>query len=82
VPIPHFNPDSHKLGRMIMCHMTADTLAELHAMAIRLGVRRWFQDKPGAPHYDISKMNRSLAIRFGAVEVRPRELLAAARRCR
>ena len=72
----------HRLGRMIMCHMAADSLPELHEMAIRLGVRRWFQDKPGAPHYDISKANRSLAIRYGAIEVTSRALLTAARRCR
>ncbi|MBY3135115.1 DUF4031 domain-containing protein [Rhizobium laguerreae] len=30
-----------KLGRIIMCHMAADTLEELHQMADLLGVRRW-----------------------------------------
>ena len=30
---------------MTMCHMMADTLAELHAMAERIGVgRNWFQE--------------------------------------
>ena len=72
----------NRFGRMIMCHMAADSLPELHAMAIRLGVRRWFQNKPGAPHYDINKANRSLAIRYGAIEVTSRPLLNAARRCR
>lgn len=72
---------SHKLGRMIMCHTAADTIDELHAMAEFLGVRRWFQDKPGAPHYDISKTNRERAIRNGTVEVSSRTLLAAAKRC-
>jgi hypothetical protein len=52
---------------MIMYHMPADSLDELHAMADRLGVGRWFQDKPGAPHYDISKFNREGAIRNGAL---------------
>jgi Protein of unknown function (DUF4031) len=29
-------------------HMQADTLAELHAFAIRIGMRQeWFQTKPG-----------------------------------
>lgn len=71
----------HRLGRMIMCHMAADSLTELHAMADILGVRRWFQDKPGAPHYDICKATRARAIRLGAVEVSSRALLAAAKAC-
>ena len=30
--------------RMIMCHMVADTLEELHIMADAIGVKRkWFQ---------------------------------------
>jgi len=65
-----------------MCHMVADSLPELHEMAICLGVRRWFQDKPGAPHYNISKGRGSLAIKYDAIEVTSRDLLTAARRCR
>lgn len=72
----------YQLGRMVMCHMAADSLAELHAMAARLGVRRWFQDKPGAPHYDICKANRARAITAGAVEASRRDLLLKARNCK
>lgn len=71
----------HRLGRMVMCHMAADTLEELHAMAERLGVRRHFQDRPGAPHYDICKMNRERAIALGARPVTSRALLMIARNC-
>lgn len=39
-------------GRMIMSHMIADSLEELHEMADHLGIRKYFQDKPGKPHYD------------------------------
>jgi Protein of unknown function (DUF4031) len=64
-------------------HMQADTLAELHAMADRLGLKRaWFQSKAGKPwhdHYDLTRLKRDQAIRLGAIPVTWRE---AARRNR
>jgi hypothetical protein len=52
------------------CHMYADTLDELHAMAKRIGMRRdWFQDhKPSFPHYDLVASRRELAVHHGAIE--------------
>lgn len=72
----------NRLGRMVMCHMVADTLDELHAMADRIGMRReWFQ--PGStPHYDVCLARRRLAMDFGAVEVGRRELVAIIKRLR
>lgn len=60
-----------KFGRMIMCHMLADTDEELHAMAARIGVQRRWHQKPGThlSHYDICLSKRALAVRFGAVEI-------------
>jgi hypothetical protein len=58
-------------GRMVMCHMVADTEAELHAMADVIGLaRRWYQ----GDHYDVSLAKRALAVRAGAVEVTRVEL--------
>jgi hypothetical protein len=52
-------------------HMQADNLAELHAFAQRIGLRReWFQSKPGRPandHYDLTRERRDLALEFGAI---------------
>jgi hypothetical protein len=59
--------------------MIADTLDELHQMADKIGVRRkWFQDKARFPHYDICKLKRSLAVKFGAIETSSRELIKIA----
>lgn len=59
----------NKYGRMVMCHMLADSLDELHEMANRIGVqRKWFQEK-NIPHYDICKSKRALAVQYGAVEI-------------
>ena len=71
-------------GRMVMCHMVADTLDELHAMADRIGVaRRWYQGPPVTrmPHYDIALSKRALAVQAGAHQIQWREAPAVARRC-
>lgn len=53
---------------MIMSHMMADELEELHEMAAKLGLKRsWFQDK-SIPHYDLSEGKRQQAIKLGAIE--------------
>lgn len=69
---------------MIMSHMVADSLDELHAMADRLGLqRRWFQvSRNGMPHYDICQSKRALAITLGAVEIDRRQMVALVRQHR
>ena len=64
-------------GRMVMCHMIADTSDELHAMAARIGVAaRWLQHGGTArEHFDIAQSKRKLAIAAGAVPITQRELV-------
>ncbi len=67
-----------KYGRMIMCHMVADTQSELLEMVDKIGVqRKWIQDY-GTPreHFDIALSKKKLAIQFGAKEINMRELAA------
>ena len=69
----------NKLGRMLMSHMIADSLDELHEMAVRIGLRReWFQST-SLPHYDVSQSKRMIAVKFGAILVTRRELVRIAR---
>lgn len=66
-----------KFGRMIMCHMFADTDDELHLMAARIGVaRKWHQRPPNASwsHYDICLSKKKEAMALGAQEIKYRDL--------
>jgi Protein of unknown function (DUF4031) len=63
-------------GRMIMCHMIADTHEELLSMVARIGVnRKWIQNA-GKPdeHFDIALSKRALAVRLGAKQITLRAL--------
>lgn len=60
----------HRYGRMVMCHLWADTLDELLAMVDAIGVqRKWLQQPPKASwvHFDISLAKKAEAIKRGAV---------------
>ena len=74
----------HAYGRMIMCHMLADTTEELLSMADRIGVaRKWLQKAGQAEeHFDIAKSKRALAVQHGAVEVDRAGIVAVIRRKR
>jgi hypothetical protein len=65
-----------RYGRMIMCHMMADTKEELLQMANKIGVnRKWIQkENTHYEHFDICLTKRSLAVKFGAKEITWREL--------
>lgn len=52
------------------CHLLADTLDELHAMAAAIGLKRaWFQDKRSGKHYDLAPSKRAAAVALGAIEL-------------
>jgi hypothetical protein len=79
-----------KVGRLDArwSHLTADTEAELHEFAERLGLRRaWYQRqckgcRPGRCyhwHYDVTDSRRTAAIRLGARAITWREMGAVVR---
>ncbi|HET7111693.1 MAG TPA: DUF4031 domain-containing protein [Gemmatimonadales bacterium] len=63
-------------GRMKMCHMVADSNAELLAMVDRIGVaRKWIQaEGTSREHFDIALSKRAEAVKAGAVEITMRQL--------
>jgi len=68
------------VGRMMICHLMADTAAELHSMAEKIGLaRRWFQNRR-VPHYDICLQRRALAVKAGAIEIDRRQTVELMRK--
>ncbi|WP_350165882.1 DUF4031 domain-containing protein [Algiphilus sp.] len=63
-----------RYGRMVMCHMLADSDAELLTMADRIGVARRWHQHPGTArsHFDICQSKRARAVAAGAVEITKR----------
>jgi len=50
------------------CHMIADTIPELKAFAVSIGMREeWFQPK-SSPHFDLTEELRLRAVAAGAIE--------------
>ena len=65
----------NQLGRMLMCHMTADSFRELYDMVDKIGVdKRWLQNMR-FPHYDRCQAKRKLAVKHGALEITTREII-------
>jgi Protein of unknown function (DUF4031) len=71
----------HRYGRMLMCHMVADSHVELMSIAERIGIaRRWLQHEgTDREHFDVCKSMRALAIREGAIETTSRHIVGVIR---
>ena len=64
------------------CHLSADSVEELIAFAVGMGMREeWFQPK-SSPHFDLHADGRALAIERGAIELTQREFVAKLREVR
>jgi hypothetical protein len=65
------------------CHMVADTLEELHDMALRIGMKHsWFQGKASTPHYDLTGDRRKAALDRGAIALNRSAFVDVIRRLR
>lgn len=58
------------------CHMIADSVEELNAFAIKIGLKTsWLQvSKHEMPHYDLVAPKRILAVKNGAIEITRNEM--------
>lgn len=65
-----------RYGRMIMCHMLADTEEELLDMAEKIGVNKKWHQYPGTykSHFDICLAKKKIALGLGAIEIDKRQL--------
>jgi hypothetical protein len=53
----------------VSCHMYADSLDELHAIAKKIGMKAtWFQKDERLPHYDLHPSQRKKALALGVIE--------------
>lgn len=62
-------------GKMLMCHMVADTTEELLEMVDTIGVQRKWIQYPGTynEHFDICLAKKALALKAGAMEISARD---------
>lgn len=68
-----------RFGRMVMCHMLADTDQELRAMADTIGVD---QRHHQGDHFDICAAKRRLALEAGAMPITRRAAVQIRRKLR
>ena len=77
-PLEFVAPAARRYGRY-WCHMTADTPAELMAMARRLRLSPAYLQRGGSQqimHFDLTPSKRAAAIRLGAIQITAKETIA------
>lgn len=60
---------NRRFGRMVLCHMLADSIDELLEMADNLKIGREHFQLLSHPHFDVCKSERQQAVKLGAIEV-------------
>ncbi len=66
------------------CHLIADSDAELHEFAKRIGLKRaWHQKKPfKISHYDMTTHMRRKAVNYGAIPISQHDFVVRIREAR
>lgn len=62
-------------GRVLYCHMIADTLVELHEFAAKINLSSSWFHSGRFKHYDLNPTSRAAAIEAGAVEITSKEMV-------
>lgn len=64
------------------CHLIGDTISELIAFAVSIGMRaEWYQPK-SSPHFDLTVDARNAAVAHGAIELDRRPFVEKLRELR
>lgn len=67
-------------GRKAYAHMVGDTVAEVSAFALKIGVKQHFWHRQGdLSHFDITEEQHAAAMKEGASLVNSRELVRKAK---
>lgn len=76
-PCPRIDAATPKWKYVEYCHLWADSIEELEAMARTIKLKpAWFRDVPGFPHYGITLRKRGAALAAGAHSVSRHDLYA------
>lgn len=68
-------------GRKKYCHLTADSLEEMHIFCLNVGIgKHFFHTGANHPHYDLTEYHRKIAVDNGAIEVSSREIVRISKR--
>lgn len=62
-------------GKVLYCHMIADTLVELHEFATKIEISSAWFHSGRFKHYDLNPVNRLAAVDAGAVEITSKEMV-------
>lgn len=58
------------------CHLVADSVSELKAFAVSIGLKEYWLQSGSIPHFDLTESKRKAAVMRGAVELNRRDFVS------